>query len=89
MDLTLCNIVCDPRTHQSLRPLARNQLDQVNAAIASTSVLRADGSKQTNILTDALITEDGQWIFRIEDGIPVLLSEQAIDTQQFSTWKKT
>jgi uncharacterized protein YbaR (Trm112 family) len=33
-------------------------------------------------LREALITADGKWIYRIDDGIPVLLVDEAIAASQ-------
>lgn len=45
---------------------------------------RADGSVQAQPLREALITRDRKQIFRVDDGIPVLLAEEAIATAQIA-----
>jgi Uncharacterized conserved protein len=40
--------------------------------------VRADGSTLDKPLREALITADRAHIYRVEDGIPVLLPEEAI-----------
>ena len=35
---------------------------------------------------EALVTTDGKVIYRVDDGIPVMLPEQGIGTVQFNEW---
>ncbi|WP_057680337.1 hypothetical protein [Xanthomonas euvesicatoria] len=59
-------------------------LEALNAAIAGGTLQRADGTAQTQPLREALITRDRKQIFRVDDGIPVLLAEEAIATAQIA-----
>ena len=43
---------------------------------------RADDSPQTAPLREALLTRDRKTVYRVDDGIPVLLAEEAIGTAQ-------
>jgi uncharacterized protein YbaR (Trm112 family) len=52
----------------------------LNSAIAAQSVKQLDGQQLTVPLKEALITHDQKLIYRIDDGIPVLLSEEAISS---------
>ena len=45
---------------------------------------KADGSPQTQPLREALLTRDRKQVFRVDDGIPVLLAEEAIETAQIA-----
>jgi uncharacterized protein YbaR (Trm112 family) len=54
----------------------------VNTAIAAGGVLRGDGSAQQDALREALVTRDRKTLYRLDDGIPVLLAEEAIATAQ-------
>ena len=51
-------------------------------AIAAGQVLRGDGSAQAQPLREALVSRDRKQVFRIDDGIPVLLAEEALATAQ-------
>jgi uncharacterized protein YbaR (Trm112 family) len=42
------------------------------------------GEAQVITLADALIRADGQVIYPVDDGIPVLLAEEGIGTTQFA-----
>ena len=37
-------------------------------------------------LEEALITEDGRTLYRVSDGIPVMLEEQGISAKQVPGW---
>jgi ABC-type sugar transport system ATPase subunit len=51
-----------------------------NAAIAAGGVKRVDEAPQTESLREALITRDRRTVYRVDDGIPVLLIEEGIAT---------
>lgn len=78
MDRKLLDLLVSPDTRQPLSLLDAAGLQALNAAIAAGSVSRADGSALDKPLREALVTADRKQVFRIEDGIPVLLPEEAI-----------
>ena len=82
MDKKLLDILACPVTRQPLALLDSTGLDALNAAIATGTVVRADGSAQAQPLREALVTRDRKQVFRVDDGIPVLLAEEAIATAQ-------
>jgi uncharacterized protein YbaR (Trm112 family) len=82
MDRKLLDILCCPSTRQPLALLDAQALDALNRAIAAGGVKRADDSVQTEALREALITRDRKTVYRVDDGIPVLLAEEAIATAQ-------
>lgn len=82
MDRKLLDILVCPVTRLPLSVLERRGLDALNAAVSAGNVKRADGSPQAQPLREALVTRDRQRIYRIEDGIPVLLADEAIATNQ-------
>jgi uncharacterized protein YbaR (Trm112 family) len=45
-----------------------------------------DGSPVEAPLDEALITEDGRMLYRVSDGIPVMLEEQGISAKQVPGW---
>ena len=57
-------------------------LDALNQAIRAGGVRRVDDSPQSEPLREALVTRDRKRVYRIDDGIPVLLVEDAIATGQ-------
>ena len=80
MDRKLLDILCCPTTKQPLALLNRGELAALNAAIATGRLARADGSLQAEPIGEGLITRDHKTIYRIDDGIPVLLADEAIAT---------
>ncbi len=84
MDKRLLDILCCPVSKLPLRQISRDQLRSLNDAIAGGGVLKVSGDAQALVLSDALIRVDGQVIYPIDDGIPVLLAEEGIGTTQFA-----
>ncbi|KAA2283927.1 Trm112 family protein [Arenimonas fontis] len=82
MDRKLLDILCCPTSRQPLALLSGAERDAINAAIAAGGIRRADGSPQTEPLAEGLITRDRRTVYRIDDGIPVLLADEALDTAQ-------
>lgn len=81
MDRSLLDLLVCPRTHQPLDLLDSTGLARVNAAIAGDGVARGDGTPQRDPLRRALVTRDRATVYRIDDGIPVLLADEALDTR--------
>lgn len=84
MDRKLLDLLVCPSTRQPLLPLDHRGLQALNAAIGGGGVLRGDGNAQTEALREALITRDRKTVYRVDDGIPVLLAEDAIATGQIN-----
>ncbi|MHC6216130.1 Trm112 family protein [Stenotrophomonas acidaminiphila] len=82
MDRKLLDLLVSPDTRQPLALLDSAGLEALNRAIAAGGVARADGSAQAEPLREALVTRDRKQVFRVEDGIPVLLADEAIVTEQ-------
>ena len=80
MDRKLLDILCCPASKQGLALLNKAELKSLNEAIAAGGLKRVDGSPQATPVKEGLITRDHQTIYRIEDGIPVLLSDEGIAT---------
>lgn len=83
MDKRLLDILCCPVSKTPVRPLARGELEAVNAAIERGEVDTVAGSPVRERLGEALITVDRKVIYRVDDGIPVMLPEEGIGTVQF------
>jgi uncharacterized protein YbaR (Trm112 family) len=82
MDRKLLDILCCPTSKQPLALLSAPELAALNRAIAAGAVARADGSPQADALAEGLVTHDRRTIYRIEDGIPVLLADEALAVSQ-------
>ena len=82
MDRKLLDLLCCPTTRQPLAVLDSRGLEALNRAIGDGQVKRADDTVQADALREALVTHDRKTVYRVEDGIPVLLAEEAIATAQ-------
>ncbi len=84
MDRKLLDLLVCPITRQPLSLLDGRGLQALNEAIQAGGVLRGDGATQADRVDEALVTRDRRTVYRIDDGIPVLLAEEAIGTAQLA-----
>lgn len=84
MDKRLLDILCCPVSKTPLRPLSRAELEALNGAIGAGKVVTVAGAAVSERVTEALITTDRKVIYRIDDGIPVMLPEEGIGTVQLT-----
>ena len=82
MDRKLLDILCCPTSKQPLALLGGAELEAINRAIAAGGISRADGSPQAEALAEGLVTRDRRTGYRVDDGIPVLLADEALATDQ-------
>lgn len=88
MDKRLLDILCCPVSKTPVRPLSKHELDALNAAIAAGQVESVAGVAWQQRVSEGLITTDSKVIYRVEDGIPVMLPEEGIGTVQLADWPK-
>ena len=89
MDRKLLDILACPASRQSLALLDAAGMDALNKAIAAGGVRRVDDTTQSEPLREALLTRDRKTVYRIDDGIPVLLVEEGIATAQINGFPKS
>ncbi len=82
MDKRLLDILCCPVTKTPVRLLTRTELDALNGAVAAGDVTTTAGSPVRERLEEGLITVDRKLVYRVEDGVPVMLPEEGIGTTQ-------
>lgn len=82
MDRKLLDLLVCPTTHQPLEVLDAKALAALNHAIGQGGVVRGDGSARTVPLQQGLVTRDRTRVYPVDDGIPVLLAEEAIGCDQ-------
>jgi uncharacterized protein YbaR (Trm112 family) len=82
MDKRLLDILCCPVSKTPVRPLSKQELDALNGAVAAGKLDSVAGVPVREKISEALITIDRKVIYRIEDGIPVMLPEEGIGTAQ-------
>ena len=88
IDRKLLDIICCPVSKVPLVPLSAKQLAAVNKEISAGTALNVDAKIVSGLLNAGLLTTDGKIIYRIEDGIPVLLPEEGIATVQFQDFPR-
>ena len=84
MDKRLLDILVCPVSRTPVRPLNASELNALNRAIDGGQVLNVSGGTVQQRLIEGLITVDRKVIYRIEDGIPLMLPEEGIGTTQFT-----
>jgi len=82
MDKKLLDILVCPVSGAALSLADDAILTRTNAAIEAGTAQHADGSPVTVPLHQALLTDDGSTLYRIEDGIPQMLPEHGIEVRR-------
>lgn len=82
MDKRLLDILCCPVTKSPLRLLSETELIALNGAILAGDVVSANGARVPNAIVGGLITRDARSIYRLDDDIPVMLTDEAIAVAQ-------
>ena len=86
VDPKLLEILVCPITRVSVRMLGKQKLAALNRAIAEGGVKHMDGAMVEAPLVEALVTSDGRTVYRVDDGIPIMLEDLAIPTEQLADW---
>ena len=86
IDRELLSLLVCPTTKVAVKPLDAARLHKLNRAIREQTVALISGAAITNELQEALVTEDGRTIYRIDDGVPIMLEDEAIATAQLADW---
>ena len=86
MDRKLLDLLVCPQTRQPLALLDDRSRQALNDEVAAGGVVRGDGTAQAEPLREALVTRDRRFVYRVDDGIPVLLAEEAIATAQVAAF---
>ena len=88
MDKRLLDILCDPVSKTPLKLLSKPQLELINLGVRNNQVQFTSGRTVTQELSAGLISMDGKVVYRIDDGIPILLADEGIGTTQFQNFPK-
>lgn len=88
MDRKLLDILVCPASRQPLSLLDKAALAALNRDIAAGAIRRIDDTPQSDALSEALVTRDRRTVYRVDDGIPVLLVEEGIATAQVADFPK-
>ncbi len=82
MDQELVKILCCPQTKVPVELLASGDLEKLNRGITEGRVKQVDGATLKKPVAEALITRDRKTIYRVDEGIPIMLIEQGIAAAQ-------
>ena len=75
----LLEILVCPETKQPVSVATAERLEQLNQRIRSGELRNRGGDVVSEELTEALIREDEQVLYPIDDGIPVMLVDESIE----------
>ena len=82
----LLEILCCPKSKVPVEMLPAERLDTLNRLIEAGGVKNVGGAAVDKPLQEGLITTDGKTIYRIDDDIPVMLIDEAIETRDLPDW---
>ncbi len=83
-DRKLLDILCCPVSHVPLKILANGDLAQLNRLIDEGRIKRRDDALVNKPWDAALVTEDGNLAYPVQEGIPILLEECAVHMSQLN-----
>ena len=78
VDKELLELIVCPETHQALREATREELAAWNARISRGELRNRAGTALKVPLEEALVREDGRVLYPVLDGIPMLITEEAV-----------
>jgi uncharacterized protein YbaR (Trm112 family) len=79
VDSQLLEILVCPETKQPISLAADDVLGRLNAEIDAGRLRNRGGETVTQRITEGLVREDGKILYVVDDGIPVMLVDQAIE----------
>lgn len=82
LDSRFLSILCCPVSKRPLLTLSKARIEFLNQAISRGDVQFVTGAPVTQVIQEGLISDDSKVIYRIDDGIPVLLPDAGIGTTQ-------
>jgi uncharacterized protein YbaR (Trm112 family) len=78
IDKALLEILVCPENKTPVHPADAATLDALNARIREGAVKNREGQPVTADVTEGLIREDGKYLYRVDDDVPVMLIGEAI-----------
>ncbi len=78
LDPDLLDILVCPETKEAVHLADSEVLERLNASIADGEVRNRGGEEVQQPLEEGLLRADGQLLFPVRDGIPVMLLDEAI-----------
>ncbi|RMD51821.1 MAG: Trm112 family protein [Nitrospirae bacterium] len=78
----LVTVLCCPVTKVPVREVEKDMILKLNKLISENKLTYADGTIVKEPIQEALITEDGKTIYRVDEGIPIMLVDRGIPAKQ-------
>lgn len=78
IDSELLKILCCPETHQALALAEPSLIEQLNQKIVQNRLTNRAGKIVGEKIDGGLIRSDGQFLYPIRHGIPIMLIDEAI-----------
>jgi len=78
IDAELLDILVCPETRQAVRLAEPELIARINAAIEAGSMTNRSGETVRTRLEGGLVREDGEVLYAIRDGIPIMLVDEAL-----------
>ena len=75
----LLEILVCPETKQPVAPASEEVLAKINARIQAGEQRNRGGEPVSEPIGEGLLREDGQILYVVDDGIPVMLIEESIE----------
>jgi uncharacterized protein YbaR (Trm112 family) len=75
----LLDILVCPESRQPVAPAPADLIERLNGEISAGSLRNRGGEAVESPITEALLREDGKILYRVDDGIPVMLIEESIE----------
>ena len=78
IDPTFLRMLVCPGTKQPLRMATADELAVINRAVAAGTARNRGGALVVSPVSEGLVTVDGAALYPVLDGIPILLSAEAV-----------
>jgi len=82
IDKELLEILCCPKTKVEVRQMEEKELKALNEKVRKGHIRYVNGEVVPEQLDDGLITKDQKTVYRVDDGIPVMLIDMGIPWEQ-------
>lgn len=79
IDDELLEILACPETQQPVTRAGASLLEKLNAEIESGRLRNRGGEAVGKAIEEGLLREDGQILYLVDDGIPIMLIDQSIE----------
>lgn len=82
IDRILLDVLVCPVSKQPIFPVEQRMLDMLNHLIEQGKIHSANGEVVDRPFSDALVTRNHSMIYRVENGIPIMLEDQGVPAHQ-------